>query len=450
MKTKRLNQLIVLALVMILAFGLATPALAFDGRGQDTIVIGADEVIEDDLYLAANYITIDGTVKGDVVAFGNSITINGTIQGDLMAGGRDVTINGEVTDDVRFAAYALKLGPKAKVGDDVVAAGFSLEAAQGSTVGGTLVLAAYQALLNGQVMENANLALGALQLNGTVAGDARIAIGESNGGAPNPGYFYPSHDMPTVPSVKSGLNFGPEASIQGKLEYTSASQYNIPSGLVAGAVSHIEPPISPKDISHYQPLRETNPVLAAFLEALRFLAALVVIGLLLALLAPAWIRRPAEFIQQRPLPSLGWGVLAFFGTFFVLGLLVAIMIAIAILFGALTLGNLAGLTLLLGVSAFMSLLIAFGLIVGYLSYLVIGYLGGRWILGSINPALTEKPYWSLLLGILILVILTAIPVLGGLIRIVVVLAGLGAVVVLTWEHFRPTPAPLAPAPVPAE
>ena len=45
----------------------------------------------------------------------------------------------------------------------------------------------------------------------------------------------------------------------------------------------------------------------------------------------------------------------------------------------------------------------------------------------INPALTEKPYWALLLGIVILVMLTAIPILGSLIKIAVVLLGLGAI-----------------------
>ena len=455
MKTTRFYQLFVLALVALLSFSIVTPALAssgprFEPRGGDTVIIGADEVIEDDLYIGANLVTIDGTVKGDVIAFGNSITINGKIEGDLMAAGRDVTINGEVTDDARIAGYALKLGPKAVIGDDLVSAGYSLDAAQGSTVNGSLVLGAYQALLNGKVAEDADLGLGALQLNGSIAGDVRLGIGDSDDMGYNP--TWQMGDMPPVPSVKPGLNLGPEASIGGKLEYTSNKQYSIPSGVVAGAVSYTEPPVSPKDVSHYTTLRETNPVLNAVLEALRFLTALVVIGLLLALIIPAWIRRPADMIQQRPLPSLGWGVVVFFGVFFVLGLLSAIVLALAILFGALTLGNLTGLSLLLGGSAFFALLIGFGLVAGYLSYLAVAYLGGRWILGRINPALTEKPYWSLLLGIVILVILTAIPFLGGLVRILVVLAGLGAVAILIWQHFRPasTPTALAPVPVVAE
>ncbi len=454
MKTNRFSPrnlfrpLILLALVALLTFSFATPAQAFDSRGGETVVIGADEVIEDDLYLFANYITIDGTVKGDVITFGNSITVNGIIEGDLIAAGNDVTVNGEVKDDLRFAAYALKLGPKAVIGDDVVAAGFSLDAAQGSSVGGALILAAYQALLNGQVSERADLALGALEMNGVIDGDTQLAIDQSENDGFSPTYMMGSN-LPVVPSVKPGLNFGPEARINGKLDYTSTRQYSIPADVVSGAVTQTEPPISPEDAPRYRPLEETNPVLYGVFEALRFLAALLVIGLLVALLAPAWIRRPAEMIRQRPLPSLGWGLLTFFGTFFVLGLLAAVIIALAIMFGALTLGNLAGLSVILGGSAFFALLIAFGLVTGYLSYLVVSYLGGRWILQRINPALTEKPYWALLLGIVILVMLTAIPILGSLIKIAVVLLGLGAIVILLWERFRPTPAAAAPIVDPA-
>lgn len=449
MNTKRMYRLIVLALVVLLTFSIATPALAYDPRGGETIVIDADEIIEDDLYLAANYITINGVVRGDVIAFGNSITLNGKIEGDFMAAGNSVTVNGEVSDDLRFAGYALGLGPQAKIGDDVVAAGYSLDAAQGSIVGGALVLAAYQAQLNGQVDEKAQLGLGRLELNGVIDGDVQLAIGDTEDSGISP-TFYMGNNVPPVPSVKPGLNFGPEAKISGKLDYTSTNQFSFPAGVVIGSVNYTEPPVSPQDVSQYRPMRETNPVLYSILEALRFLVALVVVGLLIALLVPAWIRKPAEMIQKRPLPSLGWGFLTFIVVFFGLGLLATIVLALTILFAALTLGNLAGLSLVLGGSAFFALLVTFSLIAGYLSYLVVGYLSGRWILQRVNPALTEKPYWALLLGLLILVVLTAIPFLGGIVRVVVVLAGLGAVAILIWERFRPTTTIVAPAPVPAE
>lgn len=445
MKTNRfINQLIVLCLALLLVFGLATPALAFDDREGDDITIAKDEVVDDDLYLFANTISVDGTVKGDLVVFGSSITINGIVEGDLIAAGRDVTINGEVKDDVRFAAYALTLGPNAKVGDDMISAGYSLEIPQGANVDGTLVLGAYQLLLNGNVGEGASLGLGALELNGTIGGDVKIGIGdEDSSGIPPSSYM---KDMPPVPFVKAGMKFGPNAKINGNIEYTSSLQYSVPESVTSGEVTHMEMPVAPKDASEYRSLRETNPVLDAILEALRFLAALVILGVLVAILVPSWIKRPAEMIEQRPLPSLGWGFVTFMGFFFFLGLVGTLTVVLAILFGALTLGNLSGLSVVLGGSAFCALIVAFALISGYLSYLIIGYLGGRWILQRISPALNEKPVWPLLLGVLILAILTAIPVLGAVIKLFVILFGLGAIALLLWKRIRPT-ADVTPAPV---
>ncbi|MBI5963511.1 MAG: hypothetical protein HY863_08575, partial [Chloroflexi bacterium] len=53
----------VLSLLAIFTLTFATPALAFDGRGGDRVVIKADEIINDDLYITANEIIFDGTVK---------------------------------------------------------------------------------------------------------------------------------------------------------------------------------------------------------------------------------------------------------------------------------------------------------------------------------------------------------------------------------------------------
>ncbi len=98
-------------LVTLMALVLAAPARAFDSRSGESILIPAGEVIEDDLYLFGNTITIDGTVKGDVIAFGSTITIGqtGVVEGDLMGAGQSVIVNGQVQDDARIAGAVLLL-----------------------------------------------------------------------------------------------------------------------------------------------------------------------------------------------------------------------------------------------------------------------------------------------------------------------------------------------------
>ena len=133
----------IFALLTILALSLAAPGQAFDGRTGEDIVIKADEVVNDDLYIIANNFTLDGTVKGDLVVFGAVITINGTVEGDLIAAGRSIVINGTVADDVRIAGAILQVGKDASLGDDLVAAGASLESQGGSKVDGDTVGAVY-------------------------------------------------------------------------------------------------------------------------------------------------------------------------------------------------------------------------------------------------------------------------------------------------------------------
>src|SRR5689334_24413321 len=100
----------IFTLLAILTLAVATPVMAFEGRSGDDIVIKADEVINDDLYVTAQNFTLDGTVNGDVFVMGETITINGTVDGDLFAGGQTIVINGTVTGDVRIGGAALQLG----------------------------------------------------------------------------------------------------------------------------------------------------------------------------------------------------------------------------------------------------------------------------------------------------------------------------------------------------
>ena len=82
----------------------------------------------------------------------------------------------------------------------------------------------------------------------------------------------------------------------------------------------------------------------------------------------------------------------------------------------------------------------------YLCQAIVAYLVGRWILSRIRPEWNSKIYAPLLIGLLILGLLIAVPVAGGLLQFLIVLAGLGAIVLVV---FQGRPAPQTPAEVPA-
>src|SRR4030095_13630122 len=128
-QTRKFLSIVVLAALLVLTF--ITPAQAFDGRGGDKVIIGSDEVVDDDLYVSAEEFVLDGTVNGDLIVFGRTMTINGKVDGDVMAAGQTVVVNGEVTGSIRMAGSVLFVGEGASIGGDIVSAGYSLEVRKG-------------------------------------------------------------------------------------------------------------------------------------------------------------------------------------------------------------------------------------------------------------------------------------------------------------------------------
>lgn len=412
-------------LICLALFTLAPVALAFQGRSGDTVVIGADEVIEDDLYVGAGAFTLDGTVKGDLIVFGGTIEINGTVEGDLIAAGQTITVRGTVMDDARIAGQALTLGEGTRLGDDVIAAGFSLESKKGSSVGGDLIYVGYQALLAGDVARNLNVAAGGLQLSGRVGGDVNAEVGEAEEG-PSPRFFMPG--APAMPTVPMGLTVDKGARIGGKLDYTSHSEWNIPAGVVTGVVTHHKPEVKAEE-------KVVSPV-SRLLGHLQRLVALLLVGLLMVWVVPGWTRRVADALRAKPLPSLGWGVVAIAVVCLAFLVILVAMILLAIVLGLVKLGNLVGTVIVLGLLALFALAVLFGLAIAYFTKIVVSFLGGRLILGLLKRDWAEGRIWPLVVGVVLFVIITAIPYLGGLINLVVVLLGLGAMWLLGRELYR--------------
>ncbi len=115
----KITTLLIFALVLVplLSIGIS-PALSINAAADKQITITANQVIDDDLYLSGEILTIDGTIKGDAVLSGQKITVNGTVDGDVIAAGQTITINGTVKDDVRIAGQVLIIDSKAQIIDD--------------------------------------------------------------------------------------------------------------------------------------------------------------------------------------------------------------------------------------------------------------------------------------------------------------------------------------------
>jgi cytoskeletal protein CcmA (bactofilin family) len=436
MKNKNLfTKIGLLFMLVLLSMAFVPAAYAADGRGGDRVVIPANQVIDDDLYVGANDFVLDGTIKGDLFVAARTVTVNGTVDGDLWAVAQSVVVNGVVMDDVRIAGAVLTLGPEAQVKSDTLGAGYSLETQRGSQIGRDLLVGSYQTLMAGDLGRNAYLSSNSVAIEGTVGGNVRAQIGDNtNTGNNNPVYYMPN--MPPVPYVPNGLTIGEDAKISGDLNYVSREPAIIPSGGVSGQVQQTQPvePVqeTPKNVTVFP------PVVTWFLNTLRQFVTLIVVGLLLVWLVPTWIVKPAEKLQAQPWSSLGWGtVMAIIFPFAVL-LLIGVVILLAVLTLGLTLGSLTGAVLSLGGSGIMSLVVVFGLVVSYLAKVIVSYLIGDFILKLINPEVAAKPVWSMLLGIVILTILLAIPFLSWFFSLVIALLGLGTLFLLWRDRSMPT------------
>jgi cytoskeletal protein CcmA (bactofilin family) len=412
----RLLLVIVLALAALL-FSSAT-TWAAEPRGGEQIVIGANEIIDDDLYVAANTLTVDGTIKGDLVAAAQQITINGRVEGDVLVGAQTVVVSGQIGDDLRVAGEAVMLTPSARIGGDLAAGAASIEQQVGSVIGGDVLAGAYQALLAGTIERDVRAGFNRAELRGTIGGDAALTIDGSPAGSGALTYR-PSGQL-RVPDVHAGLTMADTAHVSGKLTYSTYTDATIsPAARVEGGIN----------ASRLPPAATTAPTSVPGLPYLQRFAALLLVGLLLLWLAPGWLRHLGETLSLRPLPSFGWGAVAAITLIATaLGVLVTTVL-LALLFGFLTLGGIAALIVSVGVLLELLLSVGFITFAAYGAAVIVSLVVGRWLVALARPAWVEQPIVPLLVGLVAYSALRAIPVLGPIIALVVVLLALGAL----WE-----------------
>lgn len=441
-------------LVMVLTLGAATPAQAAEIR--DTGVLNASETIDDDLLIGGDQVRVDGTVNGMLVAGGNTVTVNGTINGDAVIFAQSVIISdkavitgnlftGAQTVDVRgavggsIAAGSASMVHGSKVGRNIYYGGYSLETTASSSVERGLYVGARQATLKGAIARDLNAGVSALQLDGSVGGNALVQVERAGERGPEP-YFYGPYAPAMPASIPSGLRVGPDARINGKLVYTSqTSQSAAIQAAPAGGVVYQTP--APKTSGQGRPIvvRTVSPVVTWLYNFLRNFFTLLLLGLLAARFVPAVMSRTGEIVRGKPAQSAGYGLVTI-----IVGYTAAIMagmliLALGLFLALVTLGGLSGTVFGIGFSGLSLVMAAFTLVVSYVSKLVVAYLVGDLILAGASPALQGRRYWAIALGVLIYTLVRSIPFLGWVIGLLVTIVGVGAL----WMYYRSRQAPAA-------
>ncbi|MCS7285958.1 MAG: hypothetical protein NZ653_02280 [Anaerolineae bacterium] len=419
---------VLLTIAVILSLGMSIgPAFAFEGRGGERVVIEEGQTVEDDLFVGAREFVLKGVVKGDLIVAAQEIKIekSGVVEGDLFAAGQTIEVNGKITDDIIAAGYAIFVD--GDTSGDFIGAGFSVSLT--GRLGQDFLFMGYQALVAGDVARHLRFSGNGIKLSGRIGGDAEISVGEAEEGIP-PGLTFYS-DLPPVPHVPPGLTIQEGARIEGHLRYTAVEEASIPPGAVGGKVEFKK---------HEPPRKEAPPTHARAinwgLDRLRYLVSLLLIGTLMLLIAPNWTQQLAGNIRAKPLPSLGWGIvtLVAFGLS-VLVLVIAVVI-VSLLLGLLTIRELVGWSLFTGFMAGAAALWGMGLTWIYLTRVLVGFALGMGIFRAFRSQVTGRGWWPLIVGAVILVLITSVPILGRLLAWAASLVGLGAF--WLWAREKPS------------
>ncbi|MBI5052189.1 MAG: polymer-forming cytoskeletal protein [Chloroflexi bacterium] len=417
--------IIALLLSSVLVTSLVGAALALEIREGGNSKVAANEVIDDDVILSGESVTMDGTINGDLIASGLTVTINGTVNGSVILAAQSATINGKINGTIYGAATSLVLGANASVKRNLIYAAASIKTEKGSTVGRDAMLASYQLLHNGEIGRDVKAAAGAVELNGKVGRDVQVDVGE-----PSPGFGQtaPFAFIPGMPPlVDPGLRISPEAKIGGKLTYTSAAEQTqtIQSKPESGVV--YQTPMPDEDEVRRSP-RTTNVSLdfgTWVLGRVREFITLLMIGLLALWKLPILMKDLTEMAEDEMLSSAGWGVVTWLGGFIGTALIAILLVLIGGLTWVITLGELSGTVFSLGFSVLGAAFAVFWFLVSYGSKVVVAYFGGKWITGKLSPTL-QNNYALMSIGVVVYVALASIPLFGWLVGVAATIIGLGA------------------------
>jgi cytoskeletal protein CcmA (bactofilin family) len=323
------------------------------------------------------------TVQGDLVASGGTVRIDGRVEGDLVATGGRVIVAGTVT------------------GDALVGAGSTTISGQ---VGGDLRAGTGQARIEGRVGEDALLGVGQATVarGAQVGGDLIFAAGRIQ-----------------MDGAVTGSVLGSTGS------YTEG-------GSVGGS----------ERVNVGQPEEQGEPTLAdRTLDVLRRYVSILAIGMLLLWLLPRVIRGAAEQARGRPLVGLGIGVLGFIGVIVALVLVILVTVLVAVVLGLAGLGSLTGMTIYGGVLVAAAVLFLFVLAVAFAAQATVGLALGRLLVRGDGRSFLGG-LGALALGVLVVVLVAAIPVAGGLLEALLVLLGLGALLLVARPSRRRLPEPV--------
>lgn len=364
-----MNRLVVIFALLALPLAVSASTL----QSARTIVLSEPQ--NENAYLTGTDITLVAPLTGDLLAAGGTVVANGAISGDAMVAGGTVRIDKPVAGDVR--AFGGEVTVMAPVGGDLILAGGTVVASTSARdtriAGGSVKLtgAAGPVIIYGSD----------ITLAGDFAGDVTIEASDS-------------------------VTLAEGTHIKGALRYNAPQEIIVPaSAVIDGGALYI-------GSSSFLPSSEeahTFAIAGATVLFIVHLAAVLILAGLLAGLFPVFTERVVErtLVARSPRRFVLLALLGF-------AIFVAAPILILIL-----LFSFVGIGVALALAALYALLVM-------LAYVYAGILAGAALAHGLMKRYVVT-WKEAVLGMLVLYFIGIIPVIGMLVKFILMMAALGAI-----------------------
>jgi hypothetical protein len=326
--------------------------------------VAKNEIVDDDLFIGAQTVQIDGTVNGDVFIGAQTVKITGDINGNVHVGANTIYLGGIVNGNVYAGAQNI-LVSEANIGGSLLVGAATVNVDQSSVVEGSILAGAGAFSMNSQVGRSVYVGTGNMTLgdNTNIGKDLYYAVGKNKG-----------QENISQSAKIAGMIRKSEINTNQKREQLETAKKSMPAAM-----------------SVYK----FGSTIISFLGAL-------IIGFLYQKLCNKHLTQTANIVTKSFWKIFGIGFLATIA--FIPGVIILCITVIGI--------PVAGLTFLLFI------------LFAYLSKFVAGLAIGDWMSKKYKWKLSTMK--SLGTGLLVIYILKMIPVIGFLTGLVVLWVGLGA------------------------
>ena len=368
---------------LLLAITMVTTdeASALDVRhDQHMLTIAAGETVSDSLFVAGETVVIDGIIEGDLLAFAQRVIINGEVRGNVLTAAESVSIFGQVNGTVASAGRTVELGD-AIVDGDFWAAANKITIDRGSRVTGNATMASESINIAGSVGRDGYTFAETVEVSGSIAADLEAF----------------ARQVSLIGEARIGGNL----RLRTEHEREDSLQQS-PAALVGGVIEFVDMPEELRDENRY-----TTPEF--YFGQLIRLAGAFIVGLALL-----WLLPRLRYVEleggAEGFKNAGIGLVALVSTPIVLVLVAITLVGLPI----------AAIGLFTWILAI------------YLAKVLLASVIGNMIIDSPD----RGPALPLLAGLVVIVVATNIPGIGGILNFLLTVVGFGLIYQVVDREYR--------------